>query len=216
LSDAAAKERTDVTVKLANVVGETAETVSEWMTAIWNNFDDGSEKLEYYADVLAKLGAVTASSADEIAGGLEKFAAVAETVGLSYEYAASALATITAETRQSEDVVGTALKTIFARIESLKLGDTLEDGTALGQYSLALEKVGINIKDANGELKDMDTILDGIGNRWETLARDEQVALAQSVAGIRQYSQFIALMDNWDIMERNLETTEKANGALME
>jgi TP901 family phage tail tape measure protein len=90
------------------------------MTAIWNNFDDGSEKLEYYADVLAKLGAATASSADEIAGGLEKFAAVAETIGLSYEYAASALATITAETRQSEDVVGTALKTILSRMEQLK------------------------------------------------------------------------------------------------
>jgi TP901 family phage tail tape measure protein len=69
------------------------------MTAIWNNFDDGSESLEHYADVLAKLGAATASSADEIAGGLEKFAAVADTIGLSYEYAAAALATITAETR---------------------------------------------------------------------------------------------------------------------
>jgi hypothetical protein len=69
------------------------------MTAIWNNFDDGSKNLEYYADVIAKLGATTASSADEIAGGLEKFAAVADTVGLSYEYAASALATITAQTR---------------------------------------------------------------------------------------------------------------------
>jgi TP901 family phage tail tape measure protein len=81
------------------VVGVEAQQASEWMTAIWNNFDDGSRSLENYADVLAELGAATASSADEIAGGLEKFAAVADTVGLSYEYAASALATITAETR---------------------------------------------------------------------------------------------------------------------
>jgi TP901 family phage tail tape measure protein len=83
-------------MKLANVVGRSASEVSEWMTAIWNNFDDGSKHLEYYADVITKLGAATASSADEIAGGLEKFASIAETVGLSYEYAASALATITA------------------------------------------------------------------------------------------------------------------------
>jgi TP901 family phage tail tape measure protein len=69
------------------------------MTSIWNNFDDGSKKLEYYADVLAKLGAATASSADEIAGGLEKFSAVANTVGLSYEYAAAAVTTMTAATR---------------------------------------------------------------------------------------------------------------------
>ena len=138
LSDKEVKKRTDVTVKLANVVRENAEQVSEWMTAIWNNFDDGSESLEYYADVLAKLGAATASSADEIAGGLEKFAAVADTIGLSYEYAASMLATITAETRQSEDVVGTALKTILSRIEQLSQGKTLDDGTTLGKYSQAL------------------------------------------------------------------------------
>ena len=184
------------------------------MTAIWNNFDDGSRSLENYADVLAKLGAATASSADEIAGGLEKFAAVAETVGLSYEYAASALATITAETRQSEDVVGTALKTIFARVENLKLGEHLEDGTTLGQYSEALAKVGISIKDSNGQLREMDNILSDIGTTWAILDRDQQVALAQQVAGIRQYSQFMALMDNWDVMEENVELAKEANGAL--
>lgn len=216
LSDSEVKQRTDITVKLANVVGENAETVSEWMTAIWNNFDNGSASMEHYADVLAKLGAATASSADEIAGGLEKFAAVAETVGLSYEYAAAALATITAETRQSEDVVGTALKTIFARIENLELGETLEDGVDLGQYSLALQKVGVDILDANGNLKDMNTILDNIGLTWQNLEQQEKVALAQSVAGIRQYNQFMALMENWDVMKRNVELAEEANGALEE
>ena len=214
LNDAEVRKRTETTVKLANVVGESAETVSEWMTAIWNNFDDGSQSLEYYADVLATLGAATASSADEIAGGLEKFAAVADTIGLSYEYAASMLATITAETRQSEDVVGTALKTILSRMEQLSLGDTLEDGTTLGKYSLALQKIGVDIKDASGELKDMDMILEATGQRWQSLARDEQIALAQSVAGIRQYTQFMALMDNWDVMKSNLELTKEANGAL--
>lgn len=214
LSDSEVKERTETTIRLANVVGESAETVSEWMTAIWNNFDDGSKNLEYYADVLTKLGAATASSADEIAGGLEKFAAIANTVGLSYEYAASALATITAETRQSEDVVGTSLKTIFSRMESLELGDTLDDGTTLGQYSLALKQVGINIKDTNGELRDMDEILSLTGERWASLSRDEQVALSQSVAGIRQYSQFIALMDNWGTMKDNLKIAEGAAGSL--
>jgi TP901 family phage tail tape measure protein len=81
------------------------------------------------------LGATTASSTDEIAGGLEKFASLGKTIGLSYEYAAAALATITANTRQSEEVVGTALKTIFARIQGLKLGETLEDGVELNKYS---------------------------------------------------------------------------------
>ena len=214
LSGKEVTQRADATIKLANVARTSGKEASEWMTAIWNNFDNGSKSLEYYADVLTKLGAETASSADEIAGGLEKFSAVANTVGLSYEYAAAALATITAQTRQSEDVVGTSLKTLFARIENLSLGDTLDDGTTLNQYSEALYKVGINVKDASGQLKDMDTILNEMGATWGTLSKDQQVALAQTVGGIRQYNQLIALMDNWDFFEKNVDSARNATGEL--
>lgn len=209
-------ERTDVTVKMANVVGESAQTVSDQLTAIWNNFDDGSKNVEYFADVLTKLGADTASSTDEIAQGLEKFASVAKDVGLSYEYATAALTTITATTRQSADVVGTALKTIFSRMQGLKLGDTLEDGTTLNDYSKALLAVGVNIKDDNGELKDMDVILDEVGAKWATLGKDQRVALAQQVAGIRQYNQFISLMSNYDFFKENVQRAMNATGTLNE
>lgn len=214
LGDDAVKERTDATLKLANVVQENVENVSEWMTAIWNNYDDGTKSLESYADVLARLGAATASSADEIATGLEKFSAVADTVGLSYEYAASALATITAETRQSADVVGTALKTLFSRMQDLELGKTLEDGVTLGQYSEGLAAVGVNILDATGDLKDMDDILNSLGDKWDRLTDAQKVSLAQTVGGIRQYNQLIALMDNWDFFESNVNLAKSAEGTL--
>ena len=216
LSAEEVKERTDVTIKMANVSRESAETVSDQMTAVWNNFADGSRTLEYYADVMTALGAATASSTAEITTGLEKFAAVAETVGLSYEYATTALATITDTTRQSADVVGNALKTLFARIQGLSLGETLEDGTDLTKYSEALAKVGIAIKEQDGSLKDMDTILDEMANKWETLAKDQQVALAQTVAGVRQYTQLVALMDNWDKFQKNLSVANNASGSLQE
>lgn len=217
LDDKAVQERSDVTVKMANVTGTAAQTVSDQLTAIWENFmKDGKHTAEWYADVMTALGATTASSTDEIAEGLEKFAAVADTVGLSYEYATAALTTITAKTRQSADVVGTALKTLFARIEGLNLGETLDDGTTLNKYSSALEAVGVNIKNEAGELKDMDDILDEIGAKWDTIGKDQQIALAQTVAGVRQYNQFIALMDNWDFMQENLQTVAKASGTLDE
>lgn len=214
LDDKQVKARTDVTAKFANVSRENLTTSSEYLTAIWNNFAKGSENLEYFADVIVALGAATASSSQEIATGLNKFAATAETVGLSYEYATSALATVTATTRQSADIVGTAFKTLFSRIQDLELGKTLDDGTTLGKYSKALDAVGISIKDSNGELRDMDRILDDIGGKWDTLNKDEQVALAQAVGGVRQYTQFIALMDNWDFMKENLETAKNATGEL--
>lgn len=183
LDDQSVKARTDVTTKFANVSQESLTTSSEYLTAIWNNFAKGAKNLEYFADVVVALGAATASSSQEIATGLNKFAATAETVGLSYEYATAALATVTATTRQSADVVGTAFRTLFARIQDLKLGKTLDDGTTLGKYAKALDAVGVSIKDSNGELRDMDRILDDVGESWKTLNKDEQVALAQGVAG---------------------------------
>lgn len=214
LSDQEVLDRTETTIKMANVAGTSAETASQQLTAIWNNFYDGSESLEHYADVLVKLGAATASSSDEISEGIEKFAAVANTVGLSYEYAASALATVTAQTRESASVVGTAFRTLFSRIQGLQQGETLDDGTTLNKYSQALANVGVQIKDTSGELKGMDEILDDLGGKWDTLAQDQKIALAETVAGVRQWTQLIALMDNWDFFKENLALAENADGAL--
>lgn len=215
LSDKEVKERTDTTVKMANVARESAEEVSNQMTAVWNNFNkDGSEAAESFADKMTALGAATASSTSEIAEGLSKFSGIADTIGLSFDYATSALATVTATSRESADVVGTAFKTIFARIEGLKQGEVLEDGTELNKYSEGLAKIGVQIKDENGNLKNMDTILEDMGKKWQGLTEDQKIATAQTVAGVRQYNQLITLMDNWDFFQKNLATAQGSEGTL--
>lgn len=216
LDDNAVEQRTNTTIKMMNVTGESAEEVSSYMTAIWNNFDNGANSLEYYADAITALGAATASSSKEIADGLQKFAAVADTVGLSYEYATAALATVVAETRQSADVVGTSFKTIFARMQGLSLGETLEDGVDLNKYSIALQKIGVDVLDANGNLRTMNDILDALGARWESLTEAQRVATAETVGGMRQYANFMALMDNWSEVQKNITIAANSEGTLQE
>lgn len=216
LDDSAVEERTNTTIKMMNVTGQSAEEVSSYMTAIWNNFDNGTNSLEYYADAITALGAATASSSEEIADGLQKFAAIADTVGLSYEYATSALATVVAETRQSADVIGTSFKTIFARMQGLSLGETLDDGVDLTKYSIALQKIGVNVLDANGNLRQMDDILDDLGARWESLTEAQRVATAETVGGMRQYANFMALMDNWSEVQKNITIAANSEGTLQE
>lgn len=216
LDDNAVEQRTNTTIKMMNVTGESAERVSSYMTAIWNNFDNGSQSLEYYADAITSLGAATAASSEEIADGLQKFAAIASTVGLSYEYATSALATVVAETRQSADVIGTSFKTIFARMQGLSLGETLEDGVDLNKYSIALQTIGVNVLDANGNLRQMDDILDDLGARWESLTEAQRVATAETVGGVRQYANFMALMDNWSEVQKNITIAANSEGTLQE
>lgn len=214
LSDEEVIERTNTTIRLAQTSGESAEAISSYMTAIWNNFYDGSKSVEYYADAISYLGAVTAASNADIAEGMQSFSAVADTVGLSFEYGAAALTTLRDITQQSASTIGNSLKTIFARLSSVKQGESLEDGVDFTKYSAALEQVGVNILDANGELRNMDSILDDLAIRWEQLNNAQKVALAQTVGGVRQYNNLISLMDNYERFQELVQETQGSDGYL--
>ena len=216
LAEQEVKERTDLTIQMANVTGDTVQEVSDQLTAVWNNFYDGSHSLEYYTDVMTELGAATASSSSEIAEGLQDFSAIADMIGLSFDYAATAIATTTSVSRQSANVVGTSFRSIFARIQGLMMGETLEDGVDLNKYSNALAKVGINVLDATGNLRDMNSILDEMGEKWSTLSQTQQTALAQTVAGVWQYNNLVTLMNNWDTFQQNLDIAQNSAGSLQE
>ena len=216
LSEDEVLKRTDTTIKMAQATGDSVDQVSSYMTAIWNNFYDGSESLEHYADIITKLGAATASSSSEIAEGIQQFAGIGKTIGLSYDYATAALTTLTANTRQSASEIGNSLKTIFSRFQGVKLGDTLEDGVDLNKYSNALRKIGVDIIDVNGEMKDMDNILDETASRWDGLTRAQKMAFAETAAGTMQYTKLVSLMDNWDDMQKNLDFAKNSDGTLEE
>jgi len=40
------------------------------------------------------------------------------------------------------------------------------------------------------------------------------MALAETVAGVRQYTQLVALMNNWEFFKENLATSRGSAGAL--
>ena len=216
LNDDEVAKRTETTIKMAQATGDSVNQVSSYLTAIWNNFYDGSESLEHYADIITKLGAATASSSSEIAEGLQQFAGIGNTIGLSYDYATAALTTLTANTRQSATEIGNSLKTIFSRFQGVTLGDTLEDGVDLNKYSNALKKVGVDIIDVNGDMKDMDTILDETADHWGGLSRAQKMAFAETAAGTMQYAKLVSLMDHWDDMKQNLAFAQDADGTLDE
>ena len=207
-------DRTDVVMKLSNVTGQSAEEVSSWMTAIWNNFADGTVTLESFADKITALGASTASSSEEIAQGLQQFAALGSTLGLNYDDAVAALATVVAQTRQSASTVGNSFRTIIQRIESVKLGDTLEDGVDLTKYSAALDQIGVQILDEEGELRNMSLVFQEMGEKWGTLTKAQKDAVAQTVGGVRNANTLMAWFNNFDKYQENLETVYNADGAL--
>ena len=107
---------------------------------------------------------------------LKKSTEIKEEADKQNDYATSALATLVANTRQSADTIGNSLKTIFSRLQGLKMGDTLEDGLDLNKYSKALKAIGVDVLDVNGNMMEMDDVLDTTAEKWETMTQAQKMA----------------------------------------
>jgi hypothetical protein len=103
------------------------------------------------------------------------------------------------------------MKSVLARFSELKKNvDSSEsefEDLDYNKVDKALKTVGINIKDANGQFRDMDGVLLELGAKWDSLSRNAQRYIATIAAGSRQQSRFIALMENH---ERTMELIEVA------
>ena len=215
-----AAKKAQITAKAAAVTTEsTAEEMSEYLTGIWNSYQVGSDELELFVDKLAYVGATTATSMEEIATSMTKVAATANTVGVEYEQLLGIIATVSSATRVSAEQVGTAYKTILARMGDLQIeGSVEEDGitVTLGDISSTLKQVGIDVLDANGNLRDMGSVIEQLGNNWDSFSTAEKTAIANTIAGKRQYTQLFALFDNWDKYRASVEGAADAQGTLNE
>lgn len=213
LSDDEVAARTEVTMKASNVTGQSTDDVAEQLTAVWNGFKVAAEDTEEYVDKLAAVGAATASDLKELSSGMAKVASGAASMGVNIDQLTASLATIVSTTRQDASSVGTALKTIYSRIADIKAGaDDAE--TTLGNYSGKMAELGFNVLDSEGKMRDLGVVMEEIGNDWKNLSREQQIYLAQTMAGTRQYNNLIALFDNWEEYQSALNVSQKAAGTL--
>ena len=204
--------RAAVTTKVANVTGQSAATVSENLTAVWNGYKVSAAEAELYIDKLSAVAATTAADLEELSVGMSRVASAANIMGVDIDSLNAQLATIVSVTREAPESIGTALKTVYARMSDIESG--LDAETTLGEYTQQMKDMGINVLDATGNLRDMDSVIEEIGNNWNKLSRNQQVSLAQTIAGTRQYSRMMALFDNWDMYQSAKRTSETGAGEL--
>lgn len=216
LTDEEVNARTEVTAKMANVSGQSADTVADQMTAIWNGFQVGNDELERYADIMTAIAASTASDSEELAGAISKVASIANITGVDMEQLSAMISTVISVTRESPETVGTAFKTIFARINDLVEDGTDEFGVSLGRVSSHLAAMGIEILNEDGTLKDLGVTLTEVGEKWSSYSREQQVAIAEQMGGKRQWGQVLSLFDNWDKYSDALDVARESTGALQE
>lgn len=214
LSDEDVKARTEVTVKAANVTGQSAAEVSDQLTAVWNGYRVVAKEAELYVDKLAAVAATTAADLEELSEGMSKVASAANTMGVDVDQLSAQLATIVSVTREDASAVGTALKTIYARMGDLSVDGVDEFGVSLGDVSGQMKQMGIDVLDQNENLRDMGAVMEEVAAKWNKWTDAQKQAAAVAMAGKRQYNNLMALFENWDMYESALSTSKNSKGTL--
>lgn len=215
LGDDEVARRVEITAKSARAAGQSLESMSSQLTAIWNTYQMTGDEMERAASVGAKMAGDTAVDFADIAEAMQTAAAPAEQMGVSYNSLAAIIATVGDTTQQSASVIGNAFKTIFSRFQQLKAEGT--DGeVTLNRVSSQLQSLGINVLDASGELRNLDTVIMEVGTQWDSWSQKQQLAVAQLVGGTRQYGQFLTLMQNFDKYQDLLQSANLEDGSALE
>lgn len=212
LSTKEVMEMTEVTSQFAKVAGIDATDAADKLTAAVNGYCLAAEDAALVADKFNKVAAASAADINELSTAFSKAAAQANQAGVSMDNYLAYIATMVEATREAPENIGTSLKTIMSRMQQVKEGGTTEDGeTDVNQVETALKSVGIQLRNTEGELRNLEDVFDELGPKWASLDRNTQAYLGTIIAGTRQQSRFITLMQNWD---RVLELSEdSANSA---
>lgn len=192
-------ELTEAAAKAATIAGIDGSQSIDLLTNAMNGFQLASTQAMEVSDKFAALAAASATDYEELATALSKVAAQANLAGMSMDFTLGMLARGIEVTREAPETIGTALKTVISRMRELTdYGKTLEDNMDVNRVAAALSNVGIALMDTNGQFRDMEEVFTEVGQQWDTLNKNQQANIAIAMAGTRQQSRFIAMMQDFD------------------
>ena len=204
---------TEASIAISKTGGIEAAEAADRLTAAVRGYQLAASDAMDIADKMSALDAAAASSVDELTVAMQKSASQAKMAGLDLDYYMAYLSTMQEVTREAPENIGTAMKSITSRIQEITdIGKVEEDGTTFSNVAKALNSIGIAAVDTQGQLRPLQEILNELGPMWATLDRNHQAYIATVLAGNRQQSRFIALMDNYDRALELVDVSQNANG----
>lgn len=208
-----ALDMTEASIAISKTGGIDAAEAANRLTAAVRGYQLAANDAMDIADKMSALDAAAASSVDELTIAMQKSASQARMAGLDLDYYMAYLSTMQEVTREAPENIGTAMKSITSRMQEIRdIGKIEEDGTTFSNVAKALNSIGIAATDSSGQLRSLQDIMNELGPMWATLDRNHKAYIATTLAGNRQQSRFIALMDNYDRAMELVNVSQNASG----
>lgn len=172
-------------------------------------------------EIVDKLTAVdmeAAASAGDIATAMAETAASANIAGVGMDKLIGYLTIVKEVTQDGAESVGTFYRTLFARMNNVKIGKFVDDetGESLNDVEATLKSVGISLRDDNEQFRNSSDVLDEVGAKWQDFDSVAKHAIATAFAGTRQQEKFIVLMENYGSAIEYAKVATEASGTATE
>lgn len=196
-------------------LGEIDSTsATQYLTSAMKGYGISVNDTVGIVDKLTKVDQISATSAGGLAEAMSRTANVANISGVSMNKLIGYLATVGETTQKSMDEVGTSFQAIFSRMGNVKAGKFVDDSTgeALNDVESVLKKVGIQLRDGNGQFRNFGTVLDEVAAKWKSYDSVQQNAITTAIAGTRQRENLTVLLNNYTTATKYAETAQNSAG----
>ena len=185
---------------------------TEKLTAALNGYKLSADDAIGVVDKLVNIDLIAATSSEELATSLQYVSSMAGAAGVSFDKMISLIAVGSETTRLSAESMGNAWKSVLSRMQQVKAGVDVDDmGEPLNNVEKVLNRFNIELRDTQGNFRDMESVLDEVGKSWDIFNDVEQAQIATAIAGTYQRNTFISVMENYDKVLKY--TTESQNAA---
>ena len=203
----------ETSTQLANISQQDTATASDEITAYMNAFNlDSIDEINNAMSKWAIVANVSAADVQELSIASQKAASTAVTVGVNMDQLAAQIAAIETVTREAPENIGNGLKTLYARLSDIGMGETVDGDVNLGKVTSTLEKVGVQVLTAEGNMRQVGDIMEDLMTVWGDLDLTQRTSIATTLAGKYQLSRFTALMNRSDLYNEYLSASEGETG----
>lgn len=188
-----------------------------FITAIVKAYDVGAHQIEATMDKMVTVGNNFPISVRQLAEGMNNAGSALSSSGNSFDQSLALLAAANT-TVQNISKSSTGLRTIAARIRNTKteldeLGEAMTDAE-YDNLVQSLTRASVSLTDAKGELRSTYDILQDIANVWGNMTKNDQAALAETLAGTRQQNIFYSLINQFNEASKAMDAMTSSAGAM--
>lgn len=190
----------------ANVGEIDPKQASEYLTSMSAQWDTDSTQAMRQVDSLNEVSNNYATTVEKLAQGQAKAGSTAKSMGLNFDETNAVIGALTAKTKQSGDEIGNFMKAVLPKLY-------------VGKGAATIEDLGIDTKNADGQLKGAMVLLDEVAQKIKGLDKDQQAAVIRGLGGTYHYQRMQVLLEDLgkadSLYKQIKDTSENSAGSAL-